>query len=79
MLPLRKVRKRRAPVVVDSEGEYTITLTGAEINALKFACAYTILSDRRRTDQPVSTERRVDNAIDDVNDVSQKLTKLTRK
>ena len=69
-------RKREVP---SHGGEHLAVLSDRELDHLLYACAITILSDRRRSYVPVETERRVDNAIDGVIDVSMVLSRLRGK
>lgn len=79
-LPRRRKPKMRRELEADEATEiFMPVLSKRDMDALLYACSRVILGDRRRSMDPVSTERRVNNLIDDVSDVSMKLSKLSQQ
>jgi hypothetical protein len=75
--PLPPIAPTKPPVSPGEQEWVGLTLT--ELNAILYACSVAILSDQRRRDTPVQTERRVNNVIDDVIDVSMRLSRMAQR
>lgn len=70
-------RMKKVPKPSPRVESYNLSLTAQEMNAVQFALAYVIISDRRRTDEEVHDDHRIHNVFNDCNDLSQRLARLT--